>query len=96
MNFKPLHANLLVKRTEAETKTSGGLFIPGTAQGKTSEGLVMAVGPGHLLEDGTRAEMPLQVGDKVMFERYSGHEIKLDSEEYLILKLENILGVIGE
>lgn len=96
MNFKPLHDNLLVKRTEVETRTSGGLFIPGTAQDKTFEGLVMATGPGEVFQDGSRFEMPLQVGDKVIFERYQGYEINLDGQEYLVLKLSNIFGVINE
>ena len=95
MKVRPLHDRVLVKRVEEETKTKGGLFIPTTAQEKPLEGAVIAVGKGKILDDGKVRAMAVKVGDRVLFAKYSGTEVKIDGEEHLILREEDLLGVIG-
>ena len=95
MKFRPLHDRVVVKRIDAEEKTAGGIIIPDTAQEKPQQGEVMAVGPGKLSEEGKRIDMELKVGDKVLYGKYSGTEVTLDDEEYLIIKESDVLAVIG-
>ena len=92
--FRPLHDRVVVRRIEAEEKTKGGIIIPDTAKEKPSEGEIVAVGPGGRDETGKLTPMDVKAGDRVLFGKYSGQEIKLDGEEYLIMREEEILGVI--
>ena len=91
--IRPLHDRVIVKRIEEEAKTKGGLIIPGTAKEKPQEGRVVAVGPGKQ-DDGKVIPLGVKAGDKILFGKYSGTEIKLDGEEHLIMKEDDILGVI--
>ena len=91
--IRPLHDRVIVKRIEEEEKTKGGLIIPDTAKEKPQEGRVIAVGPGKQ-DDGKVIPLGVKAGDKVLFGKYSGTEIKLDGEEHLIMKEDDILGVI--
>ncbi|HAD26701.1 MAG TPA: co-chaperone GroES [Alphaproteobacteria bacterium] len=95
MAFRPLHDRVLVRQAEQEEKTSGGIIIPGTAQEKPQEGEVVAVGPGARREDGSIAPMDVKKGDKVLYGKWSGTEIKIDGEELMIMKESDILGVIS-
>lgn len=92
--IKPLFDRVLVKRLENEQKTAGGIIIPETAQEKTQKGAVVSFGAGKLLSDGTTRPMQIKEGDQVLFGKYSGTEFKMDGAEYLILKEEEILGVL--
>ena len=94
MKFNPLNDRLLVKRTESETTSSGGIIIPDTAKEKPLQGIVVAVGTGKLLKDGTRAESVLTAGDNILFGKYSGDEVKLDGETHLILREDEVLAII--
>lgn len=94
MQVRPLHDRVLVKRLEEETKTAGGIIIPDSHTEKPSQGEVVAVGPGKKLEDGSNASMDVKEGDKILFGKYSGTEVKVDTNEYLIMKEDDILGVI--
>jgi chaperonin GroES len=94
MKFRPLHDNVLVKRIEAAEQRQGGIIIPDTAKEKPQEGEVLAVGPGKILEDGTRRPVALAVGNKVLFGKYAGTEITIDSEELLVLRESDLLGVM--
>jgi chaperonin GroES len=94
MKIRPLHDRVLVKRLEGENKTKGGLFIPDTAKEKPIEGTVLAVGNGKILEDGSVRKLEVKKGDKILFGKYSGTEVKIDGEEHLILREEDILGVL--
>jgi len=94
MKLKPLHDRVLVKRLEEEEKTKGGIIIPDTAKEKPIKGEVIAVGPGRLTEDGKRIEMSVKVGDKVMFSKYAGTEVKIEGEEYLIMREDDIVAII--
>jgi chaperonin GroES len=94
MKFRPLHDRLLVKRTEAETKSKGGIIIPDTAKEKPIEGKVIAVGNGKALDDGKIRKLEVKVGDTVLFGKYSGNEIKVEGEEHIILREDDVLGVI--
>jgi len=93
--IKPLQDRVLVKRLEAEEKTASGLYIPDSAKEKPQEGEVVAVGPGKVLEGGNKIELTVKVGDKVLFSKYAGTDIKLDGEEYLIMREDDILGIVG-
>ena len=93
--FRPLHDRVVVKRITAEEKSKGGIFIPDSAKEKPSEGLVTAVGPGGRDEAGKLIPIDIKVGDKVLFGKWSGTEIKLDGEELLIMKESDIMGVIA-
>ena len=93
--IKPLHDRVIIRRVEENTdKTAGGLYIPDTAKEKPQEGEVSAVGAGKVKEDGTRQALDVKEGDRVLFGKYSGSEIKLDGEEFLIMREDEILGVI--
>ena len=96
MKVTPLADRVLVKRVESENKTKSGLFIPDSAKEKPAEGLVLAVGNGKSLDDGTRAELQVKEGDRVLFGKYSGTEIKIEGVEHLILREDDILGVVSE
>lgn len=94
MKVKPLQDRVLIKRVEEETKTRGGIIIPDSAKEKPLEGVVLAVGNGKILEDGKVRPLDVKAGDRVLFSKYSGTDIKIDGEEHLMLKEEDILGVI--
>ncbi len=94
MKIRPLHDRVIVKRVEEEGKTKGGIIIPDTAKEKPMEGKVIAVGKGKLLEDGIVHALDVKVGDKILFGKYSGTEVKIDGDEHLIMREEDILGVI--
>jgi chaperonin GroES len=94
MKFRPLHDRVVVKRVDAEEKTKGGIIIPDTAKEKPQEGEVIAVGPGGRDESGKLIPIDLKVGDRILFGKWSGTEIKLDGEELLIMKESDVMGVI--
>ena len=94
MKFRPLHDRVVVKRLEAEEKTLGGIIIPDTAKEKPQEGEIVAVGPGARDEKGKLVPIDLKKGDKILFGKWSGSEIKLDGEELLIMKESDVMGVI--
>jgi len=93
-SFRPLHDRVVVKRVKEEEKTKGGIIIPETAQEKPQEGEVVAVGPGARDEDGERVALDVEVGDRVLFGKWSGTEVKIDGEDLLIMKESDIMGVI--
>jgi chaperonin GroES len=93
--LKPLQDRVLVKRIEAEEKTAGGIIIPDTAKEKPQEGEVVAVGPGKRLDNGSVQEMGLKAGDRILFSKYGGTEVKMDGQEYLIMREDDILGVVS-
>jgi chaperonin GroES len=92
--LRPLHDRVVIKRAEEKEQMVGGLYIPDTAKEKPQQGEVIAVGDGRILDDGTRVPVDLNVGDQVLFGKYSGTEVKIDGEEHLILREDDILGVI--
>ncbi|RVB65290.1 co-chaperone GroES, partial [Mesorhizobium sp. M7A.F.Ca.CA.002.03.2.1] len=92
----PLHDRILVRRLEAEEKTSGGIIIPDTAKEKPQEGEVLAVGPGARDDSGKLVELDVKVGDRILFGKWSGTEIKLDGEDLLIMKESDVMGIIDE
>ncbi len=94
MKFRPLHDRVLVKRVEQDEKSSGGIIIPDTAQEKPMEGKVVAVGTGTLREDGTITPLDVKAGDRILFGKWSGTEVKMDGDDLLIMKESDILGVI--
>ena len=94
MNFRPLHDRVLVRRVEAEEKTAGGIIIPDTAKEKPQEGEVVAVGPGARDEAGKLIPIDLKAGDRVLFGKWSGTEVKIDGEELLIMKESDVMGVL--
>ena len=94
MKFRPLHDRVVVRRVEQEEKTAGGIIIPDTAKEKPMEGEVVAVGPGARGEDGTLHPLDVKTGDRILFGKWSGTEVKIDGDELLIMKESDILGVI--
>jgi len=94
MKIRPLHDRVIVKRVEEEEKTKGGIIIPDTAKEKPLEGKVIAVGNGRILEDGTVRPLDVKPDDRVLFSKYAGTEIKIEGEEFLMLREDDILGVI--
>ncbi|PAL20115.1 co-chaperone GroES [Sphingopyxis sp. GW247-27LB] len=96
MHFRPLHDHVVVRRIEAEEKTSGGIIIPDTAKEKPQEGEVVAVGPGARAEDGTVTALDVKAGDRILFGKWSGTEVRIDGEELLIMKESDILGVMEQ
>jgi chaperonin GroES len=94
MQFRPLHDRVLVRRVEEETKTSGGIIIPDTAKEKPQEGEVIAVGAGIRGEDGKLTPLDVKAGDRILFGKWSGTEVKVDGEELLIMKESDVLGII--
>ncbi len=95
MAFRPLHDRVLVRRVEAEEKTAGGIIIPDSAKEKPAEGEVVAVGAGAKAEDGKVTPLDVKAGDRVLFGKWSGTEVKIDGEDLLIMKESDILGIIG-
>ena len=95
MKLRPLHDRVIVKRLEEERKTASGIVIPDTAAEKPDQGEVLAVGPGKKNEDGKITAVDVKVGDKILFGKYSGTDIKIDGEEYLILREDEVLAVVG-
>ena len=96
MGFRPLHDRVLIRRVEAEEKTAGGIIIPDTAKEKPMEGEVVAVGPGARGEDGKIQPMDVKAGDRVLFGKWSGTEVKLDGEDLIIMKESDIMGVLEQ
>ena len=94
MNFRPLHDRVLVRRVAAEEKTAGGIIVPDTAKEKPQEGEVIAVGPGTLNDKGELRALDVKAGDRILFGKWSGTEVTLDGQEYLIMKESDILGII--
>ena len=96
MKFRPLHDRVLIKRVDSEAKSAGGIIIPDTAQEKPMEGEVVAAGPGARGDDGEIQPMEVRAGDRVLFGKWSGTEVKLDGEEMIIMKESDIMGVIEQ
>ena len=94
MKFRPLHDRVLIRRVESEEKTAGGIIIPDTAKEKPMEGEVIAAGPGARGEDGKLQPMDLKAGDRVLFGKWSGTEVKLDGEELIIMKESDVMGIV--
>jgi len=94
MKFRPLHDRVVVRRLEEETKTAGGIIIPETAQEKPSQGEILAVGPGARGDDGKIVALDVKVGDRVIFGKWSGTEVKIDGQDLLIMKESDIMGVV--
>ncbi|MFP4098189.1 MAG: co-chaperone GroES [Alphaproteobacteria bacterium] len=95
MNFRPLHDRVLVRRAEAETKTQGGIIIPGTAEEKPSEGEIIAVGNGYVNDNGDVRALDVKKGDRVIFSKWAGTEVTIDGEELMVMKESDIIGVVG-
>ncbi len=95
MSFRPLHDRVLVRRVDAEAKTAGGIIIPDTAQEKPQQGEVVSVGTGARAENGTITPMDVKAGDKILFGKWSGTEVKVDGEDLIIMKESDILGIVG-
>ena len=95
MKFRPLHDRVVIRRVDAEAKTAGGIFIPDTAQEKPMEGEIIAVGPGARDEKGTIVPLDVKPGDRILFGKWSGSEIKIDGEDLLIMKESDVMGVIA-
>ena len=96
MKFRPLHDRVVVRRIEAEEKTAGGIIIPDTAKEKPMEGEVMAIGPGTRGDDGKLHPLDVKPGDRVLFGKWSGTEIKIDNEELVVMKESDIMGIVEE
>jgi len=96
MQVRPLHDRILLKRIEEKESQKGGIIIPDTAKEKPQEGLVVAVGNGKILENGTKLTLEVKEGDRVLFGKYSGTEIKVDGEDYLIFREDDLLGILAE
>jgi len=95
MNIRPLHDRVIVKRVEEETTTAGGIVLPGSAAEKPSQGVILAVGSGKALDNGTVRALEVKVGDKVLFGKYSGNEVKVDGEDLIVMREEDIMGILG-
>jgi len=94
MKLRPLDDRIVIKQSQAEEKTSGGIILPDTAKEKPQMGTVIAVGPGALLDDGKRAKMSVKKNDKVLYAKYMGSDVEIDNEKYVILKESDVLGII--
>ncbi len=94
MKVRPLYDRILIKRLDEETKTAGGLFIPDTAKEKPQEGMVVAVGSGKIQEDGKLRKLDVKAGDKILFSKYSGNDIKIDGVDHMIMKEDDILAIL--
>ena len=95
MSFRPLHDRVVVRRVDSESKTAGGIIIPDTAKEKPSEGVIVSVGPGARDENGKIAPLDVKAGDRVLFGKWSGTEVKIDGTEYLIMKESDIMGIVA-
>lgn len=93
-SFRPLHDRVAIKRLEAEEKTASGILLPGTAAEKPDMGEVIAIGTGKIMENGERRPLELKVGDKVIFGKYSGQTVKVDGEEILVMREEDVMGIV--
>ncbi|MDE2964734.1 MAG: co-chaperone GroES [Acidobacteriota bacterium] len=96
MKVRPLHDRILIRRIEETENIRGGIIIPDTAKEKPQEGIVVAVGNGKILDDGTRLNLEVKEGDHILFGKYSGTDIKIEGEEYLILREDEVLGILGD
>jgi chaperonin GroES len=96
MKVRPLHDRILLKRIEEKESIKGGIIVPDTAKEKPQEGLVVAVGNGKILENGTRISLEVKEGDRVLFGKYSGTEIKVEGEDYLIVREDDVLGILAD
>jgi chaperonin GroES len=96
VNLKPLFDNVVVEHVEQQDKSSGGVFLPDTAKEKPQEGLIRAVGPGRVTDKGSLVEMHVKVGDRVLYRKYSGSEVKIDGTEYLIIPEKDILAIVDK
>ncbi|MGD8958463.1 MAG: co-chaperone GroES [Desulfobacteraceae bacterium] len=94
MKLRPLQDRIIVKRVEEESKTKGGIIIPDSAKEKPAEGIVISVGKGKVAEDGKLIPMEVKTGDRILFGKYSGTEVKVEGEEYLIMREDDVLGII--
>jgi chaperonin GroES len=94
VNIRPLHDRVVLRRLEQETKSSGGIVIPDSATEKPSKGVILAIGPGKTLDNGTVKALSVKVGDTVVFGKYSGNEIKIDNEEVIVMREDDIMGII--
>ena len=94
MNIRPLHDRIIVERLEEETKTAGGIIIPDTAKEKPQQGKIIAVGKGKITEDGKVLPLDVKVGDRVLFGKYAGTEIKIEGKEFMMMREDDILGVV--
>ena len=95
MNIRPLHDRVIVKRVEEETTTAGGIVLPGSAAEKPSQGIILAIGSGKALDNGTVRALEVKVGDKVLFGKYSGNEVKVDGDDLIVMREEDIMGILG-
>jgi len=95
MKFRPLHDRVLVRRAEAETKTAGGIIIPGTAEEKPSEGEIIAVGNGYVNDDGQVRALDVKEGDRVIFSKWAGTEVTIDGEDLMVMKESDIIGIVA-
>ena len=95
LNIRPLGDKVIVQRLEAEEKTAGGIVLPDTAKEKPKRGVILAVGNGRILDDGTRSKMQVQKQDEVLFTSYAGTEVKVNGEDYLIMDESDVLGIVG-
>ena len=95
MKIRPLHDRLIVKRLDEEEKTKGGIIIPDTAKEKPIEGKVIAVGEGRIKKDGKKIPMEVKKGDRILFARYAGTEVKIDREEHLMMREDDVLAIVG-
>jgi chaperonin GroES len=95
MKFKPLGDRILIKQLEAKDQTKGGIVLPDTAKEKPQEGQIVAVGPGKTSDEGKVIPLSLKVGDKILYGKYSGTEVNIDGDEYLIIREEDVLGIVG-
>jgi chaperonin GroES len=96
VNLKPLFDNVVVEHVEQQDHTSGGVYLPDTAKEKPQEGLIRAVGTGRVLDNGTKLEMSIKVGDRVLYRKYSGSEVKVDGTEYLIIPEKDVLAIVDK
>lgn len=95
MKIRPLHDRVIIKRVEEETTTPGGIVLPGSAAEKPSQGMVIAVGTGKALDNGSVRPIDVKVGDRVLFGKYAGNEVKVDGEDFIVMREEDIMGVLG-
>ena len=96
MNLKPLFDNVVIEHVDQDDKTSGGVFLPDTAKEKPQEGVIRAVGSGRVTDKGTKVDMHVKVGDRVLYRKYSGSEVKIDGTEYLIIPEKDILAIVDK
>ncbi|MBV8354412.1 MAG: co-chaperone GroES [Candidatus Eremiobacteraeota bacterium] len=96
MNLKPLGDRVVVEHVEQAEKTAGGVFLPDTAKEKPQEGKVLAVGSGRILDNGTKVPMEVKVGDRILYSKYSGSEVKIDGKEFLVISEKDVLGIVTD